>query len=122
MIRRPPRSTRTDTLFPYTTLFRSMRPIFGIIVNPYPFFGSRKEINMMTERKPRASHSRANLTKNIHQVFLSRDLHYIGREPPSDHQAMKDALKAADLVAVAVATGEEPADMSAVSKIGRAHV
>src|SRR3546814_1426884 len=25
MIRRPPRSTRTDTLFPYTTLFRSVR-------------------------------------------------------------------------------------------------
>src|SRR3546814_19625384 len=29
MIRRPPRSTRTDTLFPYTTLFRS--PIGGDI-------------------------------------------------------------------------------------------
>src|SRR3546814_6437467 len=33
MIRRPPRSTRTDTLFPYTTLFRSDRrqsqPTFG---------------------------------------------------------------------------------------------
>src|SRR3546814_6439715 len=27
MIRRPPRSTRTDTLFPYTTLFRSARRI-----------------------------------------------------------------------------------------------
>src|SRR3546814_3582652 len=26
MIRRPPRSTRTDTLFPYTTLFRSRLP------------------------------------------------------------------------------------------------
>src|SRR3546814_11503476 len=26
MIRRPPRSTRTDTLFPYTTLFRSQSP------------------------------------------------------------------------------------------------
>src|SRR3546814_6530966 len=26
MIRRPPRSTRTDTLFPYTTLFRSSAP------------------------------------------------------------------------------------------------
>src|SRR3546814_10964427 len=26
MIRRPPKSTRTDTLFPYTTLFRSVRP------------------------------------------------------------------------------------------------
>src|SRR3546814_19099960 len=27
MIRRPPRSTRTDTLFPYTTLFRSRKPV-----------------------------------------------------------------------------------------------
>src|SRR3546814_1211017 len=27
MIRRPPRSTRTDTLFPYTTLFRSPAPL-----------------------------------------------------------------------------------------------
>src|SRR3546814_5057897 len=34
MIRRPPRSTRTDTLFPYTTLFRSQNavfPDFGIV-------------------------------------------------------------------------------------------
>src|SRR3546814_6678180 len=29
MIRRPPRSTRTDTLFPYTTLFRSVRALGG---------------------------------------------------------------------------------------------
>src|SRR3546814_9830647 len=29
MIRRPPRSTRTDTLFPYTTLFRSNEFMFG---------------------------------------------------------------------------------------------
>src|SRR3546814_5443007 len=29
MIRRPPRSTRTDTLFPYTTLFRSDDPGLG---------------------------------------------------------------------------------------------
>src|SRR3546814_10249875 len=47
MIRRPPRSTRTDTLFPYTTLFRSFfitalsefcgKPMIepGIIVNCY---------------------------------------------------------------------------------------
>src|SRR3546814_8943387 len=30
MIRRPPRSTRTDTLFPYTTLFRSLRARLGV--------------------------------------------------------------------------------------------
>src|SRR3546814_15266090 len=29
MIRRPPRSTRTDTLFPYTTLFRSLADLKG---------------------------------------------------------------------------------------------
>src|SRR3546814_8568288 len=34
MIRRPPRSTRTDTLFPYTTLFRSLQPLMdGEIVS-----------------------------------------------------------------------------------------
>src|SRR3546814_15166120 len=30
MVRRPPRSTRTDTLFPYTTLFRSWSYGFGL--------------------------------------------------------------------------------------------
>src|SRR3546814_6796564 len=38
MIRRPPRSTRTDTLFPYTTLFRSMGPAVGR-VGPGPCGG-----------------------------------------------------------------------------------
>src|SRR3546814_12090381 len=28
MLRQPPRSTRTDTLFPYTTLFRSIDPVW----------------------------------------------------------------------------------------------
>src|SRR3546814_2910239 len=34
MIRRPPRSTRTDTLFPYTTLFRSARRIRDFSFTP----------------------------------------------------------------------------------------
>src|SRR3546814_18585576 len=35
MIRRPPRSTRTDTLFPYTTLFRShVRVVDGVHARP----------------------------------------------------------------------------------------
>src|SRR3546814_1445634 len=32
MIRRPPRSTRTDTLFPYTTLFRSEQLAFADVI------------------------------------------------------------------------------------------
>src|SRR3546814_9132038 len=37
MIRLPPRSTRTDTLFPYTTLFRSV----GVSCEPHLFLGER---------------------------------------------------------------------------------
>src|SRR3546814_4821028 len=33
MIRRPPRSTRTDTLFPYTTLFRAGRRLVALSVS-----------------------------------------------------------------------------------------
>src|SRR3546814_19590730 len=36
MIRRPPRSTRTDTLFPYPTLFRSRRQILGRVARRLP--------------------------------------------------------------------------------------
>src|SRR3546814_8990840 len=40
MIRRPPRSTRTDTLFPYTTLFRSLiaRYLARLIARHHPQF------------------------------------------------------------------------------------
>src|SRR3546814_20545667 len=45
MIRRPPRSTRTDTLFPYTTLFRShqrrgRRGWHRFVVRPYDAHGA----------------------------------------------------------------------------------
>src|SRR3546814_5489759 len=36
MIRRPPRSTRTDTLFPYTTLFRSSAILICVFLCPFP--------------------------------------------------------------------------------------
>src|SRR3546814_10706737 len=36
MIRRPPRSTRTDTLFPYTTLFRSLPKANGLALANVP--------------------------------------------------------------------------------------
>src|SRR3546814_5597136 len=52
MIRRPPRSTRTDTLFPYTTLFRSVGVAFA--------FGSLElRIGSARQRreKRRASHT-----------------------------------------------------------------
>src|SRR3546814_8826344 len=47
MIRRPPRSTRTDTLFPYTTLFRSQMasglPAFAVVGLPDKAVGESRE-------------------------------------------------------------------------------
>src|SRR3546814_10776275 len=61
MIRLPPRSTRTDTLFPYTTLFRSARewPCEGSTI---PSCGSRdgqirhgRKVREMPDRRARQS-------------------------------------------------------------------
>src|SRR3546814_16348250 len=43
MLRRPPRSTRTDTLFPYTTLFRSVRDAYVLGIE---FDVERREIEL----------------------------------------------------------------------------
>src|SRR3546814_21133943 len=58
MIRRPPRSTRTDTLFPYTTLFRSA-PTYGMlnrtgyinhtVTNTTSQFGLDMDMNFLTK-------------------------------------------------------------------------
>src|SRR3546814_1694745 len=46
MIRRPPRSTRTDTLFPYTTLFRSREPTLcgPVLFRPASGAGTREGV------------------------------------------------------------------------------
>src|SRR3546814_9637568 len=53
MRRRPPRSTRTDTLFPYTTLFRSAR-IIGFDELPHPEADDKldDEIDGQRDRDP----------------------------------------------------------------------
>src|SRR3546814_943132 len=65
MIRRPPRSTRTDTLFPYTTLFRSpqVRILSGA---PFPSLKWKKSFLRITvvfsrraEAKPSLRRSRS---------------------------------------------------------------
>src|SRR3546814_8553016 len=52
-IRRPPRSTRTDTLFPYTTLFRSPeRFAFAVNLSGYVTPGSLPGDAALAERRP----------------------------------------------------------------------
>src|SRR3546814_6769127 len=43
MIRRPPRTTRTDTIFPYTTLFRSLRQPGGGALRRLPRRRARRQ-------------------------------------------------------------------------------
>src|SRR3546814_7378335 len=50
MIRRPPRSTRTDTLFPYTTLFRS--PVVRADRHPVPDGGRRGTVVQAAQAGP----------------------------------------------------------------------
>src|SRR3546814_20336430 len=47
-IRRPPRSTRTDTLFPYTTLFRSPATL-GTLLHALQAYGFKAEAKPVTK-------------------------------------------------------------------------
>src|SRR3546814_2479946 len=44
MIRRPPRATRTDTLFPYTTLFRSARDLDSVFAGDRRIDGGQQRL------------------------------------------------------------------------------
>src|SRR3546814_17334931 len=57
MIRRPPRSTRTDTLFPYTTLFRSTRKRKGSHAKARSRKGRGEEYSHTKTRRGRFSAS-----------------------------------------------------------------
>src|SRR3546814_711895 len=53
MIRRPPRSTRTDTLFPYTTLFRSGR----LLCDRRQDITTRIEVDIASQRRELTDHA-----------------------------------------------------------------
>src|SRR3546814_10227224 len=57
MIRRPPRSTRTDTLFPYTTLFRSQAKFSPALRRSRPTFGMEYSVSASGNRRsPTGAH------------------------------------------------------------------
>src|SRR3546814_9202338 len=70
MIPRPPRSTRTDTLFPYTTLFRSKR---GLPRHRPPYIA---EIGLF---------GRPTLNQNVETMFWVRDIVEKGAEWFASH-------------------------------------
>src|SRR3546814_5606691 len=69
MIRRPPRSTRTDTLFPYTTLFRSLQHAY-------------------LEKKVRAEVTEATLKARYEQLLKSQPPEERSEEHTSELQSL----------------------------------
>src|SRR3546814_13239608 len=62
MRRRPPRSTRTDTLFPYTTLFRSLQPAVKQRVSLHV----EKHVALAWARQPRQAAARFGIQQFDH--------------------------------------------------------
>src|SRR3546814_21174455 len=75
MIRRPPRSTRTDTLFPYTTLFRSIDTLLKVAFETREAWSRRigtGELNRWFERAVDANPPPAPGGKRIKLRYLTQ--------------------------------------------------
>src|SRR3546814_15098584 len=110
MIRRPPRSTRTDTLFPYTTLFRS----------------SKEDLKRGIAHVSWKSHQNGVHSPKAHlRKAISMDA-ILGAPMIAEPLGLFDCCGVSDGAACAIVTTPEIAralgkkDM--VTKIGRAHV
>src|SRR3546814_14351006 len=79
MIRRPPRSTRTDTLFPYTTLFQSLDgapPLVGMVP---ALLGSGHEQRRIPRRRARSEEHTSelqSLMRTSYAVFCLKKKHH----------------------------------------------
>src|SRR3546814_9548341 len=103
MIRRPPRSTRTDTLFPYTTLFRSRRRIGDAVVAfPAPFPNDALGV----DREARDADS----------------LHDVGRVPRRQPQRPAVDEDRFGKIVSAIVDQPAPGVLQNRAEIGRAHV
>src|SRR3546814_18831080 len=99
MLRRPPRSTRTDTLFPYTTLFRSLREELG----------DRAEVERRGAEGLRVGRQRHLADLNLAARAPGDDARRAGPPQPLDR-------------AEADAAGDLRVALLEVLEIGRAHV
>src|SRR3546814_2150867 len=92
MIRRPPRSTRTDTLSPYTTLFRSryylrIAPVFETASARYGWLngllavgvGTRTDFGVRHVRSEEHTSELQSLMRISYAVFCSKNKHTITR-------------------------------------------
>src|SRR3546814_3276077 len=79
MIRRPPRSTRTDTLFPYTTLFRSIAGGSGVASSTVWLASAILASSLPVLPLPQADSARPQAAREtIRGSFIKGDFAFIG--------------------------------------------
>src|SRR3546814_8856597 len=88
MIRRPPRSTRTDTLFPYTTLFRSDAGCRGVRDCPLRWRSSRADRRAAIRSEEHTSELQS-LMRISYAVFCLKQKHHQQEKCTEAHQALK---------------------------------
>src|SRR6056297_4071705 len=69
MIRRPPKSTRTDTLFPYTPLFRSRACLFPGKLRPHSAADGRRPRSLRTTRSEEHTSELQSLRRTSYAVI-----------------------------------------------------
>src|SRR3546814_7790473 len=84
MIRRPPRSTRTDTLFPYTTLFRSQ----GLLGRPAIRRSKESRRAGRDAKEPRMSSSTADIVRRLGENAEAVCRRYLGNGRREGHYWM----------------------------------
>src|SRR3546814_15583202 len=97
MIRPPPRSTRTDTLFPYTTLFRSNR---GDIAGIEPLSRARRIVLLaeIAPDRPGTAHlqcpRRGSIVRQFRRAAVQRDdAHFAAEDLPSWRTLVGDLFR-----------------------------
>src|SRR3546814_17837442 len=109
MLRRPPSSTRTDTLFPYTTLFRSIVVSFLLYQNP------NSSLILRSDPQDRVSKDEASL-RSLRRRFLLREVQHL-------HQHLGRLRAGEGVAAVEDEAGHAvDAEAACLAEIGRAHV
>src|SRR3546814_17905578 len=110
MLRRPPRSTRTDTLFPYTTLFRSAQAAiadgaFAAEITPVTLTTRKGEVVVDTDEQP----GKGNPDKipTLRPAFAKAGTHTAATSPSTTDGAAEVVLTRPS---VAEATGATPVE------------
>src|SRR3546814_18968101 len=119
MLRRPPRSTRTDTLFPYTTLFRSSGWQANASILPALFSGCVQPATVFTDRLIHASLHHGCAAAGVRQVRF--------RHNDYDHLVDLLAARAGEPGRRFILTDRvfrlacDPADLARLGPIARVH-